>query len=209
MECLLLQPRRHKKIPAECWRAKKITCKRILEEKNVIVNQGVEKKKNSWLDQITQTPHPPSSPSQKSNGRPLMARARRVGVGGGGGGGGRLIKFKRADLALHTHKYIYTRRSTFSFSFILEGTVTARMDFDGLKKGIQVTCSGITSSQQSTYECIKRLKLYKEKSELHIVYTLLCLPQAWRWPWQKNLTISIIINTSVVTKSNNLPVGWF
>ena len=33
-----------KKIPAECWRAKKITCKRILEEKNCIVNQGVEKK---------------------------------------------------------------------------------------------------------------------------------------------------------------------
>ena len=33
-----------KKIPAECWRAKKITCKRILEEKRFIANQGVEKK---------------------------------------------------------------------------------------------------------------------------------------------------------------------
>ena len=37
-------PSRQKKIPAECWRSIKITCKRILEEKNVIVNQGVEKK---------------------------------------------------------------------------------------------------------------------------------------------------------------------
>ena len=31
-------------MPAEFWRAKKITCKRILKEKNFIVNQGVEKK---------------------------------------------------------------------------------------------------------------------------------------------------------------------
>ena len=45
MECLLFQPHPHKKkIPAECWRAKKIICKRILEKKNFIVNQGVEKK---------------------------------------------------------------------------------------------------------------------------------------------------------------------
>ena len=46
MECLLFQPHPHtkKKIPAECWRAKKKTCKRILEEKKLIVNQGVEKK---------------------------------------------------------------------------------------------------------------------------------------------------------------------
>ena len=44
MECLLFQPHPHKKkIPAECWRVKKITCKRILGEKNFIVNQGVEK----------------------------------------------------------------------------------------------------------------------------------------------------------------------
>ena len=34
-------PSTEKKNPAECWRAKKITCKRILEEKNLIVNQGV------------------------------------------------------------------------------------------------------------------------------------------------------------------------
>ena len=45
MECLLFQPHPHKKkIPAECWRAKKIICKRILGKKNFIVNQGVEKK---------------------------------------------------------------------------------------------------------------------------------------------------------------------
>ena len=37
-------PSTQKKIPAECWRAEKITCKRILEEKKFIVNQGVEKK---------------------------------------------------------------------------------------------------------------------------------------------------------------------
>ena len=37
-------PSTQKKIPAECWRAKKITCKRILEEKKFIANQGVEKK---------------------------------------------------------------------------------------------------------------------------------------------------------------------
>ena len=44
-KCLLFQPDPHKKkIPAECWRAKKITCKRILEEKKFIANQGVEKK---------------------------------------------------------------------------------------------------------------------------------------------------------------------
>ena len=36
-------PSTQKKNRAECWRAKKITCKRILEEKNFIVNQGVEK----------------------------------------------------------------------------------------------------------------------------------------------------------------------
>ena len=45
-----------KKIPAECWRAKKIICKRILEKKNFIVNQGVEKK---FHDQ-TKSPPPPS-----------------------------------------------------------------------------------------------------------------------------------------------------
>ena len=33
-----------KKIPAECWRATKIICKRVLEEKKFIANQGVEKK---------------------------------------------------------------------------------------------------------------------------------------------------------------------
>ena len=55
-----------KKIPAECWRAKKIICKRILEKKNFIVNQGVEKK---FHDQ-TKSPTPPPPP-QKSNGRPL------------------------------------------------------------------------------------------------------------------------------------------
>ena len=47
-----------KKIPAECWRAKKIICKRILEKKNFIVNQGVEKK---FHDQTkSPTPPPPS-----------------------------------------------------------------------------------------------------------------------------------------------------
>ena len=66
--CLLFQPHPHKKkIPAECWRAKKIICKRILEKKNFIVNQGVEKK---FHDQ-TKSPTPP--PPQKSNGRPLTA----------------------------------------------------------------------------------------------------------------------------------------
>ena len=71
MECLLFQPHPHKKkIPAECWRAKKIICKRILEKKNFIVNQGVEKK---FHDQTkSPTPPPPPPPPQKSNGRPLM-----------------------------------------------------------------------------------------------------------------------------------------
>ena len=60
MECLLFQPHPHKKkIPAECWRAKKIICKRILEKKNFIVNQGVEKK---FHDQTkSPTPLPPHS----------------------------------------------------------------------------------------------------------------------------------------------------
>ena len=49
-----------KKIPAECWRAKKIICKRILEKKNFIVNQGVEKK---FHDQ-TKSPTPPPPPSE-------------------------------------------------------------------------------------------------------------------------------------------------
>ena len=49
-------PSTQKKIPAECWRAKKIICKRILEKKKFILNQGVEKK-ISRPDQIT---HPPS-----------------------------------------------------------------------------------------------------------------------------------------------------
>ena len=49
-----------KKIPAECWRAKKIICKRILEKKNFIVNQGVEKK---FHDQ-TKSPTPPLPPSE-------------------------------------------------------------------------------------------------------------------------------------------------
>ena len=42
---------------------KKIICKRILEKKNFIVNQGVEKK---FHDQTT-----PPPPPQKSNGQPL------------------------------------------------------------------------------------------------------------------------------------------
>ena len=42
------------------------------------------------------------------------------------------------------------------FTFILERAVAAGMD-------LQVTCSGITSSQQSTYDCIKRLERYKKK----------------------------------------------
>ena len=50
-------PSTQKKIPAECWRAKKIICKRILEKKNFIVNQGVEKK-ISRPDQITPPPPP-------------------------------------------------------------------------------------------------------------------------------------------------------
>ena len=53
-----------KKIPAECWRAKKIIYKRILEKKNFIVNQGVEK----TFHNQTKSPTPPP---QKSNGRPL------------------------------------------------------------------------------------------------------------------------------------------
>ena len=44
-----------KKFPAECWRAKKIICKRILEKKNFIVNQGVEKK----FHEQTKSPTPP------------------------------------------------------------------------------------------------------------------------------------------------------
>ena len=42
-------------MPAECWRAKKIIYKRILEKKNFIVNQGVEKK----FDDQTKSPPPP------------------------------------------------------------------------------------------------------------------------------------------------------
>ena len=57
-------PSTQKKIPAECWRAKKIICKRILEKKNFIVNQGVEKN-------FTTRPNHPPPPPQKSNGRPL------------------------------------------------------------------------------------------------------------------------------------------
>ena len=49
-------PSTQKKIPAECWRAKKIICKRILEKKIFIVNQGVEKK---FHDQ-TKSPTPRS-----------------------------------------------------------------------------------------------------------------------------------------------------
>ena len=65
-----------KKIPAECWRAKKIICKRILEKKNFIVNQGVEKKFHDQTKSPTPPPPPPPPPpseveSQKSNGRPL------------------------------------------------------------------------------------------------------------------------------------------
>ena len=70
--CLLFQPHPHtkKKIPAECWRAKKKICKRILEKKNFIVNQGVEKK---FHDQTKSPnpPPPPPPPPQKSNGRTL------------------------------------------------------------------------------------------------------------------------------------------
>ena len=55
-----------KKIPAECWRAKEITCKRILVEKNVIVNQGVEKKF------MTKPNHPnPPPPLRSQMDRPL------------------------------------------------------------------------------------------------------------------------------------------
>ena len=71
MECLLFQPHPHKKkIPAECWRAKKIICKRILEKKNFIVNQSVEKK---FHDQTKSPTPPPPPPPQKSNGRPLKS----------------------------------------------------------------------------------------------------------------------------------------
>ena len=58
MACLLFQPHPHKKkIPAECWRAKKIICKRILEKKKFIVNQGVKKKNFT-----TRPNHPPPPP---------------------------------------------------------------------------------------------------------------------------------------------------
>ena len=49
-----------KKIPAQDHRAKKITCKRILEEKNFIVNQGVEKKFMTRPNHPTPPPPPPS-----------------------------------------------------------------------------------------------------------------------------------------------------
>ena len=61
-------PSTQKKNPAECWRAKKIICKRILEKKNFIVNQDDEKK----IHDQTKSPPPPPRPPQKSNGRPLM-----------------------------------------------------------------------------------------------------------------------------------------
>ena len=55
-------PSTQKKIPAECWRAKKIICKRILEKKKFIVSQGVEKK---FHDQPkSPTPPPPPPPSE-------------------------------------------------------------------------------------------------------------------------------------------------
>ena len=68
MECLLFQPHPHKKkIPAEYWRAKKIICKRILEKKNFIVNQGAEKK---FHDQ-TKSPTPPPPPLRSRMVGPL------------------------------------------------------------------------------------------------------------------------------------------
>ena len=57
-------PSTQKKIPAECWRAKKIIYKRILEKKFFIVNQGVEKK-ISRPDQITHPPPPPPPSSSE------------------------------------------------------------------------------------------------------------------------------------------------
>ena len=59
MECLLFQPHPHKKkIPAECWRAKKNNLQANTRKKNFIVNQGVEKK---FHDQTkSPTPPPPS-----------------------------------------------------------------------------------------------------------------------------------------------------
>ena len=53
-------PSTQKKIPAECWRAKKIICKRILEKKNFIVNQGVKKKKFTTRPNHPLPPPPPS-----------------------------------------------------------------------------------------------------------------------------------------------------
>ena len=53
---LFSTPFTQKKIPAECWRAKKIIYKRILEKKNFVVNQGVEKK---FHDQTKSPTHPP------------------------------------------------------------------------------------------------------------------------------------------------------
>ena len=56
------------KISCKMLEGKKITWKRILEETNFIVNQGVEKKF------MTRPNHPtPSPPRQKSNGRPLIS----------------------------------------------------------------------------------------------------------------------------------------
>ena len=53
-----------KKIPAECWRAKKIICKRILEKK---ISLSIKVLKKNF----TTRPNHPPPPPQKSNGRPL------------------------------------------------------------------------------------------------------------------------------------------
>ena len=55
-----------KKIPAECWRAKKIICKRILEKK---ISLSIKVLKKNFTTRPNHPPPPP--PPQKSNGRPL------------------------------------------------------------------------------------------------------------------------------------------
>ena len=65
-------PSTQKKIPAECWRAKKITLQVYTRKKNFVVNQDVGKK---FHDQTKSPPPPP--PDQKSNGRPFKVMAYR------------------------------------------------------------------------------------------------------------------------------------
>ena len=62
MEAYFFNPIHKKKIPAECWRAKTITCK--LEEKNFIVNQGVKKKIHNQTKSPNTPPPPPPLRSQ-------------------------------------------------------------------------------------------------------------------------------------------------